>query len=345
MTSYPTHIRIFDADPTDDLVKKRTLSIKELSAKFLSGQAGLDSLRRANDLAIAIEAKGRLSDVLSDSVAAAVSKQATAFVKEGQDLQILVCGMLAAITALQTSNPSTGALLTPDVLASGLWSALSFQPVRSEAKIEALRQELLEQAQRHVRVTAASARVRKAVPDFKVSLSDGGDAATQAEAMATGAKATITALRENAAVDREELDLLWWIQSDWSELLDRRFAGAPVEAAAIASGLECGRLLRRMPGAAHRTLSLRHVGDGETMTLPELLKKLGDDRTKLAAAYADNTTLAACPAVFPLITALGSDKPTNPNGKIKRSLSEWGSRALLESAVLHVTAHLPAVGV
>ncbi|MNQ85092.1 hypothetical protein D3C85_1002400 [compost metagenome] len=127
--------------------------------------------------------------------------------------------------------------------------------------------------------------------------------------------------------------------------MERRFTGAPAEAAAVASGLECGRLLRRMPGDAHRTLVLRHVGDGEPATLPELLKRLGDDRAKIAAAFADNATLAACPTVFPLITALVSDKPTNPNGKIKRSLSEWGSRALLEGAILHVTAHLPAVGV
>lgn len=345
MTNYPTHIRIFDIDPTDDLVKKRTQSIKDLSAKFLAKQTVLESLQRANDLAKAIEAKGGLSTRLADSVASAINKHATAFVKEGQDLQILVCGFLAATTALETATPSTGPLLTSDVLASGLWSALSFQPARSEAKIEALRQDLLAQAQRLVLATAASARARKPVPDFNVSLTDGADEAAQSAAIATGAASTIAALRENAAVDREELDLLWWIQSGWSDLLDRRFSDSPVQAAALASGLECGRLLRRMPGGAHRSLVLRHVGDGEPMTLPELLNSLGDTRAKLAAAYADNTTLAACPAVFPLITALGSDRPANPNGKIKRPLSEWASRALLESAVLHVTAHLPSVGV
>jgi hypothetical protein len=34
-------------------------------------------------------------------------------------------------------------------------------------------------------------------------------------------KDAIADLRSNAAVDREEIDLLWWVLSDWSSLLGR----------------------------------------------------------------------------------------------------------------------------
>lgn len=345
MTDYAVHIRIFDPEPTDDLVNKRATAIKEVAGRLTKGLPVIETFRTANDLATALADKGKLSTDLADVIEGAIKKQSTAFVRAGQEIQMQVCAALSAIAALEKSNPSAGDLLTADVLASALWSAISFQPPRKEPKVEALRSELLAIAHGFVMKTGASARHRKPIPEFKVELKEGLDSTAVAAAIKAGAAATISALRHNSAVDREELDLLWWVQADWSDLLQRRYTGAPPLAAAVSAGLEAGRLLRRMPSDAHLRLVLRHVVDGEPLSLPDLLAQLGDDRDKLAAAFAGSDAMKACPAVFPLLSALAGAAPLGSGSKIARSPRDWAARALLESAILEVTAHLPSVGV
>ena len=53
---------------------------------------------------------------------------------------------LAALQLLDAAPSSTANLLARDVLAIGLWSALSFQKPRSERRLEALRVGLLQKA-------------------------------------------------------------------------------------------------------------------------------------------------------------------------------------------------------
>ena len=102
-------------------------------------------------------------------------------------------------------------------------------------------------------------------------------------------------------------------------------------------------MLRRLPGDPHRNLVLRHVNQGESISLVELVKELGDDRELLTTPFAKQTLIGACPGVFPLLNALISGVASHTRSKTKRPVSEWASRALLESAALHVTSLLPAV--
>jgi len=337
MTNIAIHIRIFEAEPADDFVDKRTSAIKDLSAGFAKRKSSLEILQLANDLAEAVSEKGNMPTALAGEIEGAIRPHSTAFVQEGQELQMLVCALLAALQYLETAVPSQGP--KTDILAAGLWSALSHQPPRTEApKLEALRIELLELSQSLVIATSSRSRNRTEVPDIYAKLPEPLELSTFADALTKGSVKTIKSLRDNAALDREELDLLWWVLSDWSTLLNDTLSSSQDAAVAIARGLEAARLLRRLPGDAHKHLVLKGIVKGDPLSMDNLIKKLGDNRAKLAAAYLGNATLAACPAVFPLLVALSEAHSTENESKEKRSLHDWAGRALLESAILHVTS-------
>ena len=192
--------------------------------------------------------------------------------------------------------------------------------------------------------TAQGTRQRSEVPVATIAAPDEYDPAEFSKAFEKGISGSIAALRANAEVDREELDLLWWVLVDWSELLGRRFSstGTP-EARALASGLEAGALLQRLPDDAHQHLVLRHVEETAAMDLRTVLDALGDDLERLAKPHQQNGVVAACPAVFPLLAALGYGSVASPYAETSRSLREWASRALLESAALSVIRRLLGV--
>ncbi len=355
MTHIATHIRIFAADPSDDLVVKRTAAIGEI-ATALRGRRNVDELlRTANDLAIAVQQGGSLSAALSETIEGAIRKSSTAFVAEGHELDMLVCGLSGVLQVLSGATAlRNGAVSVADVLSFGLWSALSFQKPRTEAKLEHLRKELIQAAQDHCSVVARDSRNRVKVldPEFKEApKKKEGEPETVFDALAVKEglkpfKEAISDLRANAAIDREEIDLLWWVLSDWSTLLGRRFSveKAGVAAAAVASGLEAGRMIRRTPADAHRHLVLRHVQAGKDLSLQELLTAIGDDRAALAPNEAE-TYISQCPAVFPLSTALRTGTALDARSKVKRPLGDWAARALLESSIAHLCSNVAGASI
>jgi len=348
MTTIATHIRIFDAEPTDDLVTKRTVAIGQIS-EALKKQTSVDELlQTANDLARAVEHKGVFSETLGKEIEEAIAKSAVSFVAEKNGTQMVTCGMLGALQAIDANPGNSSNLLISDVLALGLWSALGFQKPSTNAKLEALRTELLNKAHGVVLKRASLSRKRMDVPDMKFAApADGSEPVSVDTSFADATRATVEALRANAAVDREELDLLWWVLSDRSELLKRHLSTEKNSTTrAIASGIEAGHLLRRMPSEAHLHLVLRNVGaDDATSSLTDVIKAVADDRQALVAPYGGQQIVLACPAVFPLLNGLRNGTSSDGHAKQKRSLEDWAARALLESSILQVTSHLPKVAV
>lgn len=345
MINIAAHVRIFDPDPEDDLVTKRTSAIRELASRFAKARNVSTIFKSANDLAWSVDVEGGNSEALAKDIEAAVRKFSKAFISDGHELQTTVCGLLAALQLLDRARPSAGGLKTSDMYAIGLWLALSFQVPRRETNLEALRVELLQKAQEVALKSATSARRRSNVPDAYFEVPREFEPAKLREAFTKGTKDTIEALRANAALDREEIDLLWWVMGDWSELLGCKFSAAANPAAAVASGLEAGRMLRRLPADSHHHLVLRHVSNTDPVSLPELLNILGGDRAQLAAPYEENANLSACPLIFPLLAALRSGSATDAKAQVKRPLRDWADRAFLESAALHLTAHIPSVAI
>ena len=341
MTDIATHIRIFDLTPSDELVEKRTEAIKRISTNFIKSQSVLRIFQWANDVARAVEADRRLSENLGELIETEIRRSAKAFIGDGEELQMIVCGLLAARRLLTSSRPRPENRWKLEAIAIGLWCALSFQATNSHEKIEALRRELLGEARNIALAKANDARKRLAVPDVEFELPVNYHVPTLRRALGSAPRVTIAALRTNALLDREEIDLLWWVLADWSDLLGQRISTAENrEAIAVASGIEAGRLIRHLPVDAHRNLVLRNISETGPLSLNGLLQALGDDREQLANASERNSRIATCPAIFPLLSALQSGLATGPNAEIERSVEEWAIRALLETAALHF-ANLP----
>jgi hypothetical protein len=357
MTHIATHIRIFDLNPSDDLVTKRTDAIGEI-AKAIEGQNKVnDILRNANDFAVAAQQGGSLSTHLTQMIEGAIRKSSTAFLAEDDTaVEMLVCGLSGALQVLTTATPKrNGETSLADILSLGLWSALSFQKPRSEEKLEHLRNELMQTAQNHCARAASEGRKRAVVTDPEFKLITTKPPGTEAEADVELDAETVNAglrsfriaidnLKANAAVDREEIDLLWWVLSDWSTLLQRRFSTEKGAAAVIASGVEAGRMIRRIPAEAHRHLILRNVSETKDFSLQEMLSAVGGDRPALATVDTYDY-ITKYQAVFPLLSALNTGSVQDTTAKFKRPSGDWADRALLESAVARVCTNLPSVSV
>jgi hypothetical protein len=143
-------------------------------------------------------------------------------------------------------------------------------------------------------------------------------------------------LRTNAALDREELDLLWWMLGERSGILGKPLESLSIPSRAIITGLELGALMRRVPSQSHRNLVMRNVGVSEPMSLPELLVSVGDERTSISETLSKCALLADAPSVFPLLAALRSGGAVGDAAAQRRSLADWAFRALLERAVVHI---------
>jgi hypothetical protein len=330
------HIRIFDKTPSDELVQKRTEAIGALSDKFSKLVNVSDILDLAADLTKAAAKNGALPESRAAEVETAIRDKSSSFVREGQELQMLTCALLAVLKLLKEAKPSMAVWSRTDILALGLWSGLGFQKVRAEERIEALRSELLTASREIALRSAVSARTRQNVGDVSIKVPEAYDQAKLASAIQNGMAKTIDCLRTNAALDREEIDLLWWVLGDWSGLAAKHYREMNEVAALISAAFEAGSLVRRLPGDSHKHLVLRLLKTDRAISLHDVLEGMKDEREKIAAFFQSNVLLQGREAVFPLIAAFVAGKAPGRGGSHALQLSEWAARALLESSILHV---------
>ena len=228
-----------------------------------------------------------------------------------------VCVMSAAIRVLGSRQLSAPRKVSRrDSIALSLWSALSFQKPLPGQRLEDVRAEMLSIARRTALDLAERSRTRRTVRD--------------------GASLDVQnrSFRWNAALDHEEIEVLRWILADESVLLDRPYAEVGSdETVALARGLDLGLLLTKLPVFEHYELASRDAAPGHEINLGGLLDALGEDRHALVSPFEGKSDIAACPTVFPLITALGGGAVPKTDAEVARSLPDWCGRALLESAL------------
>ncbi|TCA74997.1 hypothetical protein E0H62_14870 [Rhizobium leguminosarum bv. viciae] len=330
MVDIALHVRIFEGHPTDELVEKRQTAIKEIAAKFIKPNTVSRLLSVANGVALASRDNGRLPPKLAAEVGESIAKVSPSFVNEGHDLELSTCAMLALITAIETGSKA-GTLTGADYLAVGIWSGMSWQPGSQNEKFERLRQALLELSRDHVLKAANTARIRSQPPKAVELSADNSNLGKVVE----NVRAAVATLTSNAAVDREEIDLLWWSVSGWSNVLGTAYADAKPHAAAVALGLDAAKRLRRMPVELHKALVLRRVPEGDSLSLAQLVERLGDDRTQLGALYGSDADVTTNTEVFPLLNALATGSVEGA-GEITLSMSDLALRALLEGVTFDV---------
>ena len=325
-------VRIFEPDPSDDFVTKRTAAIRQLKAHFLKQRNVGKLMSLATETFGVFQNPPVVAESYAEVIEGAIKKQSESFVRDGRDLEMSVCAMIAVVHAIQGSGKASEGWAVGDVLATAVWSGASFLPANPEPKLEEFRSQTVDAAKQRILESSLDTRVRRNVPEFGAF----GDEQLGAEAFGEATGATIDALQYNAALDREELDMLWWVLGDTSNVLEKPLASLSPETRAIVSGIELGALLRALPSQSHRNLCARGVGETESMTLPAVLEALGDDRTALAANFANEILVDEATSVFPLLNGIRAGSSALAGSDVARPLKEWCARALLERAVLRV---------
>lgn len=338
MYNLPVHLRITGLAVTNEDVDSRRAAVTKLTAAWGKIKQTAEITEKAAAIAAALGGDGTPPAALASEVEAVVQKSASAFLAAERPLEVAVCAGMAAV-AIMAAEPGKSGWTIADVYANGLWQALSFQQPLMDAKREMLRQEVLDLARTHSVKSANAARERDAVPDLgPLTVTWNGDDSTTTTNFKETTEKTITALRRNAALDREELDFLWWAQLSRSRALNRQLTTIAEPVRLVAAGLEGAGLLRRLPADVHREIVLRTLDADPQLTLAELLTEIGEDRQalmqQLPAGHWDAT-----PTVFPLLSALATGTP--PDHDFPRHASDWGARALLEAGLARMLVKGP----
>lgn len=335
MLDTATYVRIFEANPSDDLVSKRQEAIDVL-ANGLRESTNVDELLGIGNAIATGMVDGTMPAPLGARIETAIKTSSPAYVLEGNELQALVCGLIAAANAIDEEPDEESWFTAAAVLSAGLWLALSYVQQSAQPKLDQLCRTVQQRAQRHLATVAEASRLRKEIPKAELAWPQPPEAAKIEEAFEDGITDTIDALRTNAVLDREEIDLLWWALGDRSSLLDQQLSAVSPVQAAIAAAVELGSIVRRPPADAHKHLALRHMREDQHLSLSELLAELEPVRAKFALPSAAATRMKRCPRVFPLMYAISGERDDTITAGEARPLSDWCARALLESAVLRL---------
>jgi hypothetical protein len=329
MDNIAIHMRISGVTISNDDVNSRRTAATGLATAWGRERTTSKIVSKAADVADALGGDGNPLPSLGNEIQNAIQKKASSFLYEERPLEISVCAGMAMVSIL-AANPKNGGWTAPDVYAAALWSALAYQPVLVAERRENLRREVLGAAENWVTTAAEKARERTVVPDpSTVKVTIGENNATTNDFKEAVAD-TVEALRRNAVLDREELDFLWWAQLGRSRLLNRQLCALAEPTRIVAAGIEGAKMLRRLPCEVHREIVLRTLDQDPELDLAEMLAVVDGDRVALGAAFVEGNVVTH-PTVFPLLHALATGEVSGAGAAVKRRVSEWGERALLEA--------------
>lgn len=338
MRDFVEHIRIFEINPDDDFVTKRTAAVKVVATKISKRNKFDDLLAAANELAEALfEDEIESSSICQDMVEALQSKSPS-FSLEGNTVQVAVCFAMAILQVIRNAAPDGGRVTSQTYLAMAMWSALAHRTAMEEPKIESLRLTMLEEARQLILESALKSRERTSVPSLPSVDMPLETEGSSSGIFDEGAKKTVEALSVNAALDREELDLLWWVVGNWSDTAGKRITELGELTGAIFSAFEIAGMLRRVPGEAHKNMALRAISKDNIITANGLLNELDGEGSKLADQYPANSQMVSDnPQVFPLLYYIRAQENGERFGTEELKISEWGARALVECSLARLT--------
>ncbi|MDU9416282.1 GTPase-associated system all-helical protein GASH [Pseudomonas sp. zfem005] len=340
MENFAVHMRICSVSVTDDDVNSRRLATTNLAGSWGKEKFVEKIISKASDIAEALGGDGVPSEALGNEVQAAIQKKSSSYLYTERPLDVSVCAGMAMISMFGPSVGS-GGWGVADVYAAALWSSLAFQPTLDAARRESLRLEVLNAAAAWSSTSAEVARERETVPEPSIAKINISAEGVVTHNIPDSMAKTVEALRRNAALDREELDFLWWAQAGRSRILKRQPSEINEPTRVVTAGIEGSKMLRRLPCEVHREIILRTLENDPELDLAELLTALGDDRERLSDVVGESW-VADRPSVFPLLYALVTGSVDVRGSTVKRRASEWGERALLEAGFLKLILNGPA---
>jgi hypothetical protein len=325
------YVRIFSVQPTDELVEKRGAAVEGLCKSYLAVETPLNALKLATGLVRGVR-DGKLPDALNKHAADIIAAHSPSFSIEDGELDALVCSLVATLKCLSEMDSDGAGFNAHDALACALSSGLDCQQPLAEARLEELRKEVLEAALAHLARRAKEIRERLEFPSFAVAEDDEGEDEEPLDTLRTA----VDALRWNAELDREEIDLLWWVLADWSSLLRAHFSRRNDLTGFVAGGLEMARKLRHLPAESHYQITLRFVPANSDCSLRGLVDATAADMDALRAGLEPLKRLVPeHPSVFPLLSSLISGQAAEAAEDAVHPYPTWVRRVLSEAVLAH----------
>lgn len=319
-------VRIFDQNPSDELVTKREAAIAAVAETIATSKSVDEIFGYAASLSEGIGAV-KVSGPLAEMCIEALVDASPAFVAEGQEIQVLVCALGATLQVLADLKPSPSGRTAKEIFAAAVHAGLSFAPASSNSKVCRAVSEILNRSAAAFQVTGEVPRQRAQVPTLEIELEGSETAIEASEKVVAAVQPLIASLQSNAALDREELELLWFCLGDHSAVLNAKLSSQKSSVGLVAAALETAKLLRRLPSTSHVNMALRNVAAGKSRTLKTLVSETEAHR-KVFSDYLRENIAKKYPSIVPVTSAiLGLSQPGETEA---REVSEWGRRLVLE---------------
>lgn len=340
MVETAKYIRIFNLHPDDDYASKRTAAIKLISQGYSKKKLIGNIISLGNDIVPSIVNPKNIGSDTLQIVEKALKAKSSSFISEGEELQISICALIAALELIDNLSPSS-ILTTGDVLAISLWSGLSFVEVaKSKPIVEELKQEIVSKAQEIIFSSALTSRERTPVPNISKQITASAETTVPqlAEKIDKTLNSFTSPMRRNAVLDREEIDVLWWLLHGWSQIAKVQLINLDETQRAILAGFEITTFLRRLPSHLHKKLALKDANGNLKLNSSELIEKLKPISSELKESFLNSELAVNNPHIFPLTTLiLNGVSEDTPAHKTKRTLEEWSARAVIEGSMLHIS--------
>ncbi len=319
-------VRAYEQNPDDDFVVKRDAAMAAVAAK-IAGSTNIDELFGFAESVTAGIAKTTLSGALREICIGELVSASPSFVADDRDAEIFVCALGASAKVVADVPSTEHGRSSREIFSAALHSGLSFVPASPNAKVDQAVREILQLSAGAFQITGNASRVRAPVSELAVAL-DGTEQVPQAVAKVVAAvKPLIVTLQRNAALDREELELLWFCLGDYSAVLKTKLSTAKASVGLVAAALETTKLLRRLPSSSHVSVALRNVAIDKAKTLEKIVAETKAHRQEFIDYLADNIA-SAHPNIVPVMSAILGH--LNPAGAEALEMSEWGRRLVLE---------------
>ena len=322
-------VRIFDVDPSAEVISEYIAVTRQLRRRILLKRRVSGLFELVDGVSSVFREPASVPKPLSAEVERVFSTNLVSSSGCHGDIELGVCGLLAIVESLRRvgQRAKRGAWAPTGVLAAALWSALSFLPPVTRRKLESLRRASIDVARCRYLNESATARVRCDVQSIGALQFSEWSASDEA-------CGEFMDLQINAALDEEEIEVLRWVLGGKSRICGVSFQAIAEKRRAVILGAELGTLMCTPPAQYHLELCGRWLGNGEDVSLSELINELGDERRKLVMRYVDASVVERSTAVFPLISAMLGCERRGGGTEVARSLSEWKARALLEFALV-----------
>lgn len=300
--------RIVSPQPSSDTVDKRTTSATDL----------VNAMDEADDLDLVLGcAQGVVAGFDSgfsqtspavQAIVGAIKGRDSAFPQDLTENAIELRSLAAiAIGELLVRNKDDAPDPSAKLVAAVLQSGLHLRPASKSRFVKQLLDELLGASQ--VRSAHAAQRSRQRSATIGQLVQNLPDAPTDPvagmKAMTAALKTTAKELTRQAAIDREELDILWWIFSGSSATTGAAFSEMPIGAAALACGAELGGMCLLPPSANLDAMVRKTLSSGRTKSPPDrTLEKIAGEwdipLQQLLVSGDSAATAQNYPVLFPL---------------------------------------------